>query len=315
VVISFRYHVVSIVAVLLALAAGVVLGGGPLRGGATALAGPATDDGRSARLEAQVEGLKAGDRFADDFATAVAPQLVARRLRGHVVTIVALPGARKADVTAIARLVSVAGGRVGGSLQVGTALVDVGEKQLVDELGNQLESQLPRGRGGIRLPATAGTYERMGALVARAIGTDRVGGARVDPAATTVLGALDAAKLMSATGRVTRRGDLVVIVAGAPASGDGSGAGDVVASLATSLDTGTAGVVVAGPVASAAGDGAVKAVRRHERAATQVSTVDALGRSAGQVATVLALAGRSRGVVGQYGTGAGAGSAVPASRD
>lgn len=309
--ISFRYHVVSIVAVLLALAAGVVLGGGPLRDSGTAVAGQTGDDGRSAELEAQVEGLKAGDRFGDDFATTVAPGLLARRLRGRVVTVVALPTAQPADVTAVTRLVTVAGGRVGGSLRAGKALVDVGERQLVDELGTQLASQLRKGRRGVRVPAAAGTYERMGALVARAVGTTRRGGAPVDPAATTILGALDAAKLMSATGRFTRRGDLVLFVDGSPGAG---GAGDVVASLATAADAGTGGVVVAGPVASASGDGAVRAVRDDATAAKQVSTVDALGRAAGRVVTVLALADQAAGRTGQYGSGAGATAPLPGAR-
>lgn len=313
--ISFRYHVVSIVAVLLALAAGVVLGGGPLRGGATALAGQTADDRGSARLEAEVEGLRAGDRFADDFATSVAPGLLARTLRGRVVTLVALPTAGQADVTAIAGLVEVAGGQVGGSLRAGSALVDVGDKQLVDELGTQLESQLPRGRRGVRVPAGAGTYERMGALVARAVGTARRGGAALDPPATTILGALDAAKLLSPTGRVSRRGDLVLFVDGPPRAAGRVGSGDVVASLATSVDAGTAGVVVAGPVASATGDGAVKAVRGDASAADAVSTVDALGRTAGQVATVLALAGQADGLSGHYGTGPAADGPLPGARD
>ena len=83
-VISFRYHVVSIVAVLLALAVGVALGGGPLRDGrhragrpaATPIAGPPSWRPRSTRL-------RAGDRFADDFATTVAPGLLGRTLRGR----------------------------------------------------------------------------------------------------------------------------------------------------------------------------------------------------------------------------------------
>jgi len=310
--ISFRYHVVSIVAVLLALAAGVILGGGPLRDGGSALAGQPDADRRAARLEAQVDELRAGDRFGDDFATTVAPALLARTLRGRVVTLVALPTARQEDVSAISGLVAAAGGELGGTLRAGRALVDVGDKQLVDELGTQLTSQLPK---GTRVGSDGGTYERMGALVARAVGTTRRGGARVDPAATTILGALDAAKLLSATGRVSRRGDLVLFVDGSPNAARREGDGAVVASLATSVDAGTAGAVVAGPLASAAGDGAVRAVRADAGAAKEVSTVDALGSRAGQVVAVLALAGQAAGETGQYGTGPAAKAVLPGARD
>lgn len=312
--ISFRYHVVSLVAVLLALAAGVVLGGGPLQGGGTALAGQTDDDARSARLEAQVEGLKAGDRYGDEFATAAAPVLLAGKLRGRVVTLVALPTAQPADVTAIAGLVTVAGGQVGGSLRAGKALVDVGDRQLVDELGTQLESQLSKGRRGVLVPAAAGSYERMGALLARAVGAGRRGGAPVDPTATTILGALDAARLLSATGRVSRRADLVLFVDGPPDSPTREGAGAVAASLAAAVDAASQGVVVAGPTASDAGDGAVAAVRDDAGAARVVSTVDASGRTAGRVATVLALQSEAAGDTGHYGGGPAADGALPGAR-
>ena len=67
-----------------------------------------------------------------------------------------------------ADLVGVAGGTVGGTVRIGDQLVDAGQKQLVDELGSQLESRAT----GISIPADAGPYERIGALLARAIGTD-----------------------------------------------------------------------------------------------------------------------------------------------
>jgi Copper transport outer membrane protein, MctB len=300
-VITFRYHVVSIVAVLLALSAGVALGSGPLqRDVDTRLVDQARSDRRtSADLEAQVSRLESSNGFTDRFATTVAPRLLRSRLTGRAVTFLVLPTARPGDVKALERFVGVAGGEVAGTLRVRSGLVDAGEKQLVDELGNQLENEAR----DVTIPADAGPYDRIGALVGRAVGTRRPGGARVDNVSTTVLGALDAAKLMSADGRLRRRGDLVLLVAG-PGPGDAAerkGAGSIVDSLATALDARTAGVVVAGPVESAEPDGAVAVLRADARAARAVSTVDSLGRAAGQVVTVLALAGQAAGEVGQYG--------------
>ena len=63
-------------------------------------------------------------------------------------------------------------------MRIGDQLVDAGDKQLVDELGNQLEGRAT----GLTIPPDASPYERIGALIARAIGTDYNGGTAVDGA-------------------------------------------------------------------------------------------------------------------------------------
>jgi len=312
--ITFRYHVVSIVAVLLALAAGVALGGGPLASGAattTAVAGG--DQQANAELEAEVSALRAGDEFTDDFARTLAPGLLRGRLRGRAVTVVVLPTARTSDIAALGRLVTTAGGSVAGTVRARGRLVDVGSKQLVDELGTRLEAKTR----GVPMPPAVGPYERIGALLARAVGTRADGGSRVDGVATTILGAMDAAGLVSTEGRLSRRGDLVLMVTGpgTPDPARRAAAGTVVASLARGLAAGTAGVVLTGPVASARDAGPVAAVRETPAAAREVSTVDALERSAGQVVSVLALVEQGAGRSGHYGTANAADGVLPATRD
>ena len=174
--ISFRYHIVSIVSVFLALAIGVALGGGPLKGEVdnTLVDQVKSDRQTKASLQAQIAGLRAGNTFTDEFAATVAPTLVGDTLKGRAVTLVVLPTAQQSDVSSLADLVGVAGGTVGGTVRIGDQLVDAGDKQLVDELGNQLEGRAT----GLSIPADASPYERIGALIARAIGTDFNGGAR-----------------------------------------------------------------------------------------------------------------------------------------
>ncbi len=309
--ISFRYHIVSIVSVFLALAIGVALGGGPLKGEVdnTLVDQVQSDRAEKNRLQAQISSLRAGNAFTDEFAATVAPRLIGRTLRGRVVTLVVLPTAASSDVSALKDLVGVAGGSVGGTVRVGKKLLDAGQKQLVDELGTQLESRA----SGVSVPADAGPYERIGALVARAIGTDRRGGAAVDTAATSILSGLSTTNLMSAEGSLDRRGDLILFVAGA---GEGSsqeqqGAATIVTQLVQAVDAGTAGVVLAGPAASARAAGQVKAVRDDVSAAKDVSTVDSLGRTAGQVVAIMALAGQAAGRSGQYGAVDAADGAMP----
>jgi hypothetical protein len=314
-VINFRYHVTSIVAVFLALAVGVVLGAGPLQGtGDGELADQVQSDRQAnAALETEVAGLESSNGFTDDFARTVAPTLLGDSLGGHAVTLVVLPTAKQDDVTALKGLVGVAGGSVTGTVRVGTKLVDVRDKQLVDELGNQLESRAT----GVRIAPDSSPYERMGALVARAIGTDRRGGAPVDNGATSILSGLGTAKLMSVEGKLSRRGDLLLFVTGpGPAAADAKrGASTIVSTLVEAVDAATSGVVLAGPVASAHADGQVKAVRDDVGAARDVSTVDTLGRTAGQVVAVMALAGQGAGETGQYGAVDAADGAMPGARD
>jgi hypothetical protein len=313
-VISFRYHIVSIVSVFLALAIGVALGGGPLKGKVdnTLVDQVKSDRQVKTRLQSDITSLRSSNTFTDDFAATVAPKVLGGTLRGRVVTIVVLPTAPETDVAGLKNMVRLAGGTLGGTLRVGTKLVDAGNKQLVDQLGKQVESTA----AGVDIPSGASVYERMGLLIGRAIGAPGAGGASVDGTSTTVLSALDAASLMSADGTLNRRGDLVLFVTGAGrgAQAEQKGASTIVTTMVRAVDSETAGTVLAGPVASARGNGQVRALREDVGAARDVSTVDSLGRTAGQVVTVLALAGQASGKTGQYGAVDAADGAMPGAR-
>lgn len=309
--ISFRYHIVSIVSVFLALAIGVALGGGPLKGEVdnTLVQQVKADRKNKAALESQIASLKGGNSFEDSFAKTVAPKLISGVLRNRTVTLVELPGAEATTVTSLTRMIGEAGGTVGGTLRAGSGLVDVGNKQLVDELG----SQLLDGTSGVNVPSNASGYERMGVLLARAIGTDTGPGASMDNGANGILAGLSTAGLMSAEGNFNRRGSLVLFVAG-PGSGstsDQQGSNSIVTTLTEAVDQNTDGVVVAGPLESARNDGVVKAVRDDVTTARDVSTVDIVGRTAGQVVTILALAQQADGQTGHYGAIDAANGAMP----
>jgi hypothetical protein len=307
-VISFRYHVASLVAVLLALAVGIVLGTGPLEdpGAASALAADRTDGEADARQEAA--RLRAALAFDDEFAAAAAPSAVAGALRGHAVTLLTLPGASSGDVESLGRLVGKAGGSVAGVVSVRPGLLDPANRQLVDELGAQLAAAAPRGE------ADAGDdpYARIAALLAYAIGSEDAGGSEVPRQADGVLAGLTTADLLAVPEPVTRRGDLVLVVTGGPDGDDDArrGAGAVVAALSTGIDRHTRGVVVAGP-AVAGTDRGVVAELRAAPGADGVSTVDSLDRAAGRAAAVLALAEQAGGGAGAYGAVGGTDGAVP----
>ncbi len=309
---SLRRHVVGLVSVLLALAVGVVLGSGPLMGETDTRVAKVAGERATPDLSGQVSDLRRDQTFTDGFAAVVAPRLLRGTLRGREVTIVALPTADRDQVTGLVRLVRVAGGRVGGTFDVGTKLVDVTEKGLVDQLGSQLETRVR----GVRIPAEAGPYDRIGALLGRAVGTDRRGGAAVDASSTTITAGLRAAGLLTPRTPLTRRGDLVLFVTGPGPEGSQArtGAGTIVTSLVRSVDGVTGGTVLAGPPTATGSGGQVTAVRADAAAARAVSTVDSLDGTAGRVVTVQALAEQAAGRTGHYGVMAAADGAAPGAR-
>ncbi|MFP5253096.1 MAG: copper transporter [Actinomycetes bacterium] len=309
--ISFRYHIVSIVSVFLALAVGVALGGGPLNREVdnTLVEQVQADRIRKTELRAQIAALSDSNQFGDEFAETIAPGLVGGILKDRTVSFLVLPGAQQREVAALGEMVEVAGGEVGGTVRIGDTMLHVENRQLVDELGTQLLD----GANGVSVPADASGYERLGALLARAVGTDEPGGAPVDGTAESILAGLSTAGLLSTGDDLTRRGDLVLVVAGA-GQGDPQevqGASTIVTTVANAVDAATAGVVVAGPIPSARGAGVVRAVRDDVVAARDVSTVDVLGRSAARVVIAMALAGQANDQTGHFGAVDAADGAMP----
>jgi hypothetical protein len=310
-VISFRYHIVSLVSVFLALAVGIALGGGPLKGEVdnTLVEQVQADRQAKADLRADVVEARGSNEFNDEFASVIAPGLVGGTLNNRVVTLAVLPTAPQAEVAGLADMVSSAGGTIGGTVRIGDALLDVENRQLVEELS----SQLLESASDVSVPADASGYEQVGALIARAIGTEGSGGANVDGTADSILAGLSTAGLMSAEGDLQRRGDLVLFVAG---PGEGSdeerqGANSIATTVVGAVDGATDGTVVAGPIPSARPDGLVRALRDDVTVARDVSTVDVLGRTAAQVVAVMALAGQANDQTGHYGAVDAADGAMP----
>jgi hypothetical protein len=296
---SFRYHIASLVAVFLALAAGIALGGGPLHS-----VGRDTSDQElaSARAALQTQRSRAADlqqqaALADQFASAVGPRLVAGKLHGHTVSVVTLPGADPQVVSALTGMLGRAGARIGATLAVQPKTTRAADRQLVDALTSQLAAQEKQ----VSLPPTASTYERLGGLLARLAGSTTTGGAPYDSTAVSILAGLDTAGLVTAKGQPQARGDVVLLVAGPPdAESDPEAAPAIEQAVAGAMAAGVKGVVVAGPTSSATGGGVLQAIRSGA-AAKQVSTVDSVDTGSGQVATVLAAASAAAGGHGAYG--------------
>ena len=308
--ISFRYHVVSLVAVLLALATGIVLGGGPLQRDDMSGRSQVERAGDLTAARARVDAAQRGLAFADAYALATADALVERRLAGRAVTLVRLPGADVATVAELTEMVERAGAAVTAQVGFSNRLLDVANRQLVEELATQMRVSAKR---AVKVPPDATGYERLALLVAHAVASTRDAGAAVDNAGESILAGVSTAELVRSQGKVETRGSVVLVLAGAPygTADQRDGAARILATMVSALDARSDGVVVAGPAASAAGDGLVGALRADPKTASRVSTVDVTERVAGVVVAVLALAEQAAGATGHYGSLASADGPVP----
>jgi hypothetical protein len=305
-VISLRQHVASLVAVFLALAVGIALGGGLLTG-----SGEADDDQPASTTtdSTSQEAAPADDatEYADAFAAEGAQRLYANGLAGHAAVILAMPGAESTQVRAMQDQIVAAGGAVTGTFTAGEALVDPGQKSLVDTLGSQLMTQV----ADPRVDTTAATYDRMGQLLALAIATDQSSSVDADPAALTIREGLAGADLLNAPADV-RNAPLVLVVlpSGRKSDPESLAVRTILSGLVNGMASNAVGVVVAGDEDSAdAGD--LAALRASELFGA-VSTVDGIQSTIGQVTTVLAMMSVLGGTGGAYGA-SGSDGPVPLS--
>ncbi len=308
--ISFRSHIASLVAVFLALAVGIVLGAGPLQGDGGGDGGGDGDAVELADAEAEVARLKRAADFNDAYARATRSKVLpADLLKGRSITLVTLPNADEDQVTEMGALASSLGATVVGRVTLDDKLVDVANRQLVEQLGARLRASVG---DAVDVPATSDGYEQIGLLLGHAVVTDAPAGSKLDGAAEEILASLTTAELVTTDTPLQRRGSLALIVAGEPRGNADQrrGAGDILGTLATALDESGKGAVVAGPIPSGARDGVVGAVRR-SRAASRVSTVDVTDHGGGIVLTVLALAGEDAGTTRHLGTAASEDGAYP----
>jgi hypothetical protein len=282
-VITFRNYVVTLVAVFLALAAGVALGGGPL-----------SDLGRSQEPVATAAHPTPTSGYPDTFAAAVATRLYAGGLAHRQVAVLTAPGADPAVVTALGRQIRAAGGQVVATYPLASQLLAAQQKSLVDTLGSQLGTQL-----GKKIDKSATTYPRIGELLGVAVATAGSSAGQPNADVAAVRQSLVAAKLMTVPRGTPRTAPLVLVV------------------LGNNLDQTIADGVLQGLAAQARGVVAVAATANAnlrglgtDGITKQVSAVDGVETRAGQVAGILALIRAWHAPGGSFGA-SGSDGAVP----
>jgi hypothetical protein len=289
-VINFRYHLVSIAAILIALAAGVVLGSGPL-----------DETGDTLRGTSTTATDPAVGSFESGFADRTAGGLLTDQLKGQTVVVLTVPGVNPAEVAGITTNLEQAGAEVTGQVALTRTVLDSASRQFAEGVAQQSGGDVPA------VAEATDSYGRIGAALSRALLADEA--ADVDSAATTIRSAFAEGDLVALSRPPEKLATLAVLVTG-PARGGGEDQSTVIAALAGSMNAVGNGVVVAGPSSSSTEGGAVKAVRDSEFA-TAVSTVDVTDSAAGRIATVLAAASQVDDQPGAWGTSRSAGGALP----
>jgi hypothetical protein len=289
-VINFRYHLVSIAAILIALAAGIALGSGPLDD-----ASRASDDDAGNRVDPAVA------KFETGFAARTASGLLKDKLKGQSVVVLTVPGADEAQVKSISSNLAAAGATVTGEIALTAKLLDSSGRQFAQGVAEQAAADVPA------VASATNAYDKVGAAIARSLMANRAGD--LDATAATIRSALVEGDLLDATKVPDRAATLAVLVTSA-SEAKGSDRGTVVAALAASLNRTGKGIVVAGPPQSSLEEGSVRAVRDSE-AGAEISTVDVTDSGAGRIVTVLAAAAQAAGRPGAWGTSRSADGALP----
>ena len=333
--IDFRYHVVSIVAIFLALTVGLVIGASILsKGVADNLKSGLTQRNNQIKSQQeQINSLKSQMDQQDKYITDTADALTAGRLDGLCITLVEIAGA---DANAYAdtrtMIQKQAGATVCSEIMINAAFTVSSSQPALTTL---LQEHTPRGQKltgslaqqGAELVAEAlTTYQDVGAVAqtanptpsatasakstakspagAHASGTPSpgaggsTGAAGATMSAGQALGTLDD---FQTAGLITILTQPVVGEAPtlayvqAPSSANADADNEAYITLAESLRKGGAGTVVGGSGQSADKGGLVAAIIGDSTATRQISTVDDTDVTMGQVASVFSLSAESQG--------------------
>ena len=285
---SRRRRVITLAAVIVALAVGFVLGArlnsGPM------LSVLRNDKGDlQQRVDALVQENRAlGERLsaADDFDAAMSERMVRGALADKSVVIFRAPDAQGADVDGVVRLIGQAGGSVTGTVELTSEFINgnSGEKlrsvvnSPIVPPGTQLNTDL------VDEGAQAGDLLGIALLINRDAAAEPVD----DAARDTVLASLRDTGFLT-YGELPGAANAAVVVTGGALAQDAGNQGATVARFAAGLAPHGAGTVLAGRAGSAAGVSAVALVRAEPNMSALVSTVDDVDAESGQITTVLAL--------------------------
>ena len=293
--INFRYHVVSIIGIFIALAVGVVLGAGPLQsriqaGVSSSATTSAADPLLSAHADDEAAGLKA-----------LASSTLTGSLSSAKVALVVLPGASDDDVTAIRSTLTDAGASVVGRVTLTDNWQSTSMSQYRTTLSTTLASHLPSGAAKTASADGVVGYSIVQVLTTTGAETDLLRQILSDESTPIMTIDEDANGTATAIVAVGPRAQATAASNATPAAVTSSP--DAWVGLGQALGS-TNGVLVGD---ASTRDAMISQVRA---SGTVVTTVDSVGTTLAAVDTALALSTPATGARA-FGVGTGAQSVIP----
>ncbi|HTR68650.1 MAG TPA: copper transporter [Mycobacteriales bacterium] len=311
--IDFRYHIVSLIAVFLALALGLFLGSTTLQSTVTHnLQNQAHHvNSLNRQLNDNFDAAKGELGQANAFTDAVEPYAVSERLLGQSVAVIAAPGVDDGQTKALVKTLDESGATITADVSLEAAFLDPTQDAELGALAQEIKlpgRRLPHGRGALAASAVLAD-----ALLTKP-GRPAISRGRVDAA----LASLVQGKFISVSGTpASHPGELAVLLVPAANTSQSTVATNaentVLLGLAADLRAASRATVLAGPTPGRGGDtGALSAARADAALSKTVSTVSiepdagvvphvAGNPAAGRIAVVLGLASGLTGTVGSYG--------------
>jgi len=282
-VINFRYHVVSLTAVFLALAIGLIVG-------TSALNGPLSDS-----LRHQVDSLtKSNDIYRDktiqleaevaqreQFATEIAPLVLGGKLTGRRVLVISFQESSSYVADVVADLKQ-ANAKVTAQVEIQDSMMGPSNGPTLLDLEHQANTADVNVQG---IPTLSDGVETATALLAGVL-TDRQP-ALSDTAVATVLSAYEKAGFIHVDGKVNGPAEAVVVLAPTPYTDQN--AGDENKNVVTVIDQFSKVPIVVGAAGNAGKGNVIGSVTGDASMSSRVSTVDNANTPQGAIATVLAL--------------------------
>ena len=304
--INFRYHVVSLTAVFLALAIGLIVG-------TAALNGPLSDElkhqvnqlsAQNKQYRGQVDQLNADVAQKEQFATEVAPQLLAGKLAGKSVLILSMQQSNT-YVDDMVHNLELAGAKVTGKVEVSDDFVKPANNESLLQLASQanLTLDIPG------LPTNSNGVETAAALLAAVLLNHTPPVQAL--ARKSVLSAYEDQHMITTDGDVTGPADAVILLATPPYTDEDAAAENQ--NTVTMIDQfDEAGKIVVGAAGSVGQGNVIGAVTGDASLSKTVSTVDNINTPFGQIAAALALTEQiDFDKTGHYGVASSATSLLP----
>lgn len=301
--IDFRYHLVSIASIFLALAVGIVLGAGPLQQqiGSTLTSEVTQLRKDKADLRSQVDALSAQSAVNETFDEDALPRIVTGSLVGQIVTVVSLPGVDQGLIDRTAATLQTGGATVAHEIVVTPRWVSVDPADVSAREAAALAAATKLGL----TPDPAGTAITIDQVLSAAL----FGGAGAveDPAVRrAALDDLAAADLIDTDGAPAVASTSAVVLAGVITDTNAERRAALAQAwlqLPVTLDAHSTGTVVVSALDVAAPDAVslLQTVRSTASARADISGIDNGSTTIGQVSVDYALAQQIVGRAGQYG--------------